>query len=171
MLTRPQVVGPVSELTRAIRVKNQFAGAKVTIFATTFIPSIGYNARKLVTDTTASSDTRIDLPPDGFLLAGDELVAMQEFGGDLSPAPVLGMQLAVTVQRAPSASADLGYISFASTLWRCGQYLWLKGGFPGADGTVLVAGTSIGSASFFEAEGARFRLNEPLLVACFRLLR
>jgi hypothetical protein len=140
-------------------VRNQFAGATVTI------ASIGADARILTRSTAASSDTRFDLPPGIALKAGDLLVAMQEFGGDSSPAPASGMQLAIPVQRAPGAPSDLVHVGFASTLWECGRHLWLKGGVPGAEGTVVVVGSTIGSGTFFESEGARFRLNDALSIA------
>jgi len=156
MLSRPWVVGPISELTRAIHVQGQFAGATVTIV------SIGPNARVLAKDKAASSDTRLALTPGEVLHHDDLLVAMQELGLDASPQPAAGMPLAVPVERGPSVPSDLGYVSFVSNLWECGRYVWLKGGVPGAECTVSMGGATIGSDTFFESEGARLALSQPL---------
>jgi hypothetical protein len=157
MLSRPQVIGPVSVLTRFIRIQGQLVGATVSV------ASIGPNARTLLTDIADASDTRLELPVGEGLRPDDRLVAVQVLGGDSSPAPQPGIPLAVGVQLAPTgAASDLSFVSYVSNLWECGKHVWLRGGVPGARAVVEVAGTVVGTGHFWESEGARLSLREGL---------
>jgi hypothetical protein len=155
-LLRPQVLGPLSELSRTIRISGVVDGATVTI------ASIGVSPRVLVSGTPGGLNDRLTLPAGVHLRPDDLLVAMQERGADKSPDPSSGMPLAVTVQRGPRALAELGQVHLASTPWECGRHVSVDGGVPGATAEVLVGGVVVGSGEFRDTEGARFALTHAL---------
>ncbi len=132
----PFVVGPISELSTAIRVRGQLAGAQVTVFA---VPGL----KRVAVGVALSGDQLLNLSP-GVRLSHDEvLVAVQEFGGEISdfPASDVGMG----VQQGPQTAADLGVVGMATHLYECGRFVWVTGAVPGATVNVFANGTSIGS--------------------------
>ena len=75
-LCAPTIVGPLSELSKSIRVQGQLAGSTVTI------SSIGPNPRTVAKKSSlSSSDERIGLLPGVTLNQKDLLIAVQAFGG------------------------------------------------------------------------------------------
>jgi len=118
----PTLVGPVSELTKSIRVQGSLPDAIITIF------SIGSNARIVAQDKALGGDDRLALVAGaGPLQADDILVVSQELSGDASDTTPESMGM--PVQMIPTA---LGHVGFVSHLYECGEYLWVNGAFPGA---------------------------------------
>lgn len=155
-LSRPRVIGPVSELSRKVRVKGQIIGADVVVV------SLGGHRREITRGKATASDQRFDLPANSKLLANDTLVAVQTFGGESSASPSESMEFKMVVMSAPARPSELGSVNFESALFACGRAIWLKGGFPGADAHVKISGVVAGTGTFFESEGARFTLSTPL---------
>ena len=156
-LIRPQVVGPLSELSQTIRVSGAVGGAVVTLVSISVTPP-----RLLFKGPLAGFNDRLTLPGAVKLHAGDLLVAMQERGADKSPDPVAGMMLAVPVQKAPGAVADLGQANLVTIPWECGRHTWINGGTPGTTAKVLFGTAAGGEGEFLDAQGARFTLAIPV---------
>ena len=151
-LSRPLVVGPVSELTQSVRLQGQLSGATVSIV------SVGPSAREVANGVASSSDERFPLLAGEALKEDDVLLAKQTLGGESSVDPVAGLSLGVTVQRAPATVGDLTGVTFVSALYECGRHVWIKGGIPGAEGRVSVSGVAVATGDFNEAEGARLEV-------------
>jgi hypothetical protein len=155
-LARPRVVGPLSELSRKVRVRGQLVGADVTVV------SLGSHRREIARGQAMAADQRFDLPQNVKLLPDDALVAVQRLGSESSANPDASMSFQMGVMRAPTRPAELGYVGLVSTLFECGRALWLRGGFPGADANVRISGAVAGTGTFLDSEGARLRLSTPL---------
>ncbi|KAF7173342.1 hypothetical protein CNMCM5623_005594 [Aspergillus felis] len=155
-LARPRVVGPLSELSRKVHVKGQLVDAQVTVF------SVGPIRRQIIQGLATKSDEWFDLPVSENLLFTDELVAVQKQGSDESAAPNADMELKVRVMKAPTQHEELTCVGFVSALFKCGRALWLKGGFPGANANISIAGVVAGTGTFLDSEGARLTLSTPL---------
>lgn len=156
-LLRPLVLGPLSELSRTIRLSGVVDGADVMIASIS-----GNSPRVLVRGTPGGFNDRLTLPPGVSLRADDLIVAMQVRGADQSPLPHKGMTLAMGVQRAPATQNELSHVNLVSTPWECGRHLWVDGGTPGATAQVLFNGVVAGEGEFLDAEGARFALTTPV---------
>src|SRR5437868_1250365 len=100
-LVRPLVVGPISTISRLIRVRGQLAGAHVVVV------SLGAMPRTVAKGSVGSADDRIALDPAETLRADDILYAIQDKGGQTSPTPVAGDPLGVPVQKAPTVASAL----------------------------------------------------------------
>ena len=116
----PTLVGPVSEFTKSIRVQGALPGATI------IVNSVGGNARVVAKGMASGGDDRVPLVS-GPLKVDDILVVSQELSGDNSGTTPESMGM--PVQKIPTA---LGHIGFVSHLYKCGEYVWLSGGFPGA---------------------------------------
>lgn len=121
-LSAPQVTGPVSVCSDAVRVKGQLTGSTVSII-------LNGNVGAPVAEAPANWSSQVfqltNLPPEG-LQPGDELTAVQRVGADesnQSPVPAL-------VQSFEPATLD--HISFKTHLNECARHLWLEGLVPGA---------------------------------------
>jgi hypothetical protein len=156
-LVRPFVVGPISTISRAVRVRGQRAGAQVLIV------SLGPMRREVAKGIAGSADDRIRLGPTETLRADDVLYAIQEVGGQTSPKPNVGDPLGVPVQPTPTVASALTLVTFSSILFTCGRAVWLRGGVPGALGRLQRGGADLGSGTFEDEEGARFGVS-PMLV-------
>ena len=78
-LVRPLIVGPISTISRNVRVRGQLTGTTVTIV------SRGPSTRKLAASVADSPDARIALDPGEALRSDDILFAIQELDADTSP--------------------------------------------------------------------------------------
>jgi hypothetical protein len=148
-LVRPLIVGPISTLSRAIRVRGQLAGATVIVV------SLGATRRTVAMDTADSADFRIPIDPAETLKPDDLLYAIQQIDGDSSPEPQIGDPLGIPVQPAPTTTAALGSVTVSSILYTCGHRVRLRGGVPGAVGQILSGNTIVGSGTFHDEAGAR----------------
>ncbi len=145
----PTLVGPVSELTKSIRVQGALPGATIRISA------IGSNPREVAKGIASGGNDRI--PIYDSLKADDILVVAQELSDDTSGTTAESMGM--PVQQVP---AKLGHVGFVSHLYKCGSYLWLSGGFPGATVDVRDStNTVIGSGESEEGD-VRMTLSAPL---------
>lgn len=152
-LVRPLVVGPVSTISRRIRVRGQLAGADVRVL------SLGPSNRVLAAGMAGSADDRLELDPSEQLQADDVLYAIQELDGETSPTPMPGDPLGVQVQQAPGNASALTHVTYASILFVCGRQVRLRGGIPGATAIVDEGGSTLGSGTFEDADGARFGIS------------
>ena len=152
-LVRPLVVGPVSTISRSVRVRGQLAGADIEVV------SLGPASRTIAKGSAGSGDERFALDPSEALRLDDVLYAIQSRGGNPSPTPNPGDPLGVPVQPAPTTSSALTPVTYSSILYTCGRAVWLRGGVPGATGRLQVGGADIGSGTFEDLEGARFSVN------------
>ena len=135
-LCTPLVLGPLSELSTAVRVQGQVAGAKLTVLS---LPGLN----KVAAATATSGDQYIPLIPGVQLAHTDLLVAMQELGGETSALPTDDQGMAV--QQGPQTAADLGGVGLATHLFGCGQFVWVTNMIPGASATVAANGQVLGS--------------------------
>lgn len=138
-LCQPTVVGPLSTLSKTVRVTGQMSGATVAVYA------LGNPPREVARDSVSSGDVRIPLVAGSALNANEVLVAIQDFNGEQSEFPTgdLGAQ----VQPAPQS---LPMVGFDSHLYECGRYVRISGLVPGAGVEVSCAGFSLGSAVALE---------------------
>jgi len=121
MLCAPSIVAPATPWTRKVRVKNQLAGATVSVSA----------------DGSEVGRAQLD-GPDGFvalnsgvtLSPGQQLSARQELNGEKSVSTPPSST--VVVLNAPTATV-LGGIHSRAPLYQCGRCLWIEGIVPGAD--------------------------------------
>jgi PLAT/LH2 domain len=132
-LCQPTVHGPLSTLSRQVRVTEQLVGAILRVLAR------GAQDREIARVTAASSEERVALSAGTVLNAGELLVAIQEWNGELSDEP--GGDLAPRVQPAPSS---LPAVSFNSHVYHCGRCVRIGGTVPGADVNIECAGVTLG---------------------------
>jgi len=144
----PLVCLPVSECSQTIRLLGLVPGAQVHVFA---------NGRPVVDDKAKTCDQTFDIDPPAGFNAGEIVKARQDFPtetSDLSPDDV-------QVLASPSGPGDLRAIGLVSTLYLCGQALWLDGAFPGAKVEVTSSGVVKGSALSPDGN-ARIELNSRI---------
>lgn len=129
-LMRPTVVGPLSELSSSIRVRDQVVGAAITVAS---------GSRKVAEGVAISSDQRFPLLPGVTLSRHESLFAVQSAGGEQSdiPSPSLRMPIG-------PAPSTFGSVHVATHLYACGRFVWVDGAIPGATITVLADGIQIG---------------------------
>ena len=151
-LVRPLIVGPISTISRNVRVRGQLTGTTVTIV------SRGPSTRKLAAGVAESPDTRIALDPGEALRSDDILFAIQELDADTSPNPSASDPLGVPVMKVPATTGGLSAVTITSTVFTCGRAAWLRGGVPGAIGHIRSGGSDLGSGIFEDGEGARFEV-------------
>src|SRR5262245_2336350 len=96
-LKQPVVVGPASELSSSIRVKNQLVGATVSVESAT---------RTVAKGIATSGDQRFALLSGVKLSRYETLYAVQHIGSDQSDVPSINQRMAVAP--GPSTSADFG---------------------------------------------------------------
>ena len=140
-LCKPLVSGPLSELSKKIRVQGQLSGSTVTIFS---LPTV----RKIAEGVATSGDQYFDLLSSEELLSNDSLVAMQQFGGEKSE--MLPDDIGMGIQPGPNSPDDLGIVGFKTHLYECGQFIWIEGAIPGAMVEVIVGNLILGTAQAME---------------------
>jgi hypothetical protein len=154
-LCAPTIVGPLSELSKSIRVQGQLAGSTVTI------SSIGPNPRTVAKESSLpSSDARIVLQPGVTLDQKDLLIAVQEFGGQTSSPTAAA--LATPIQPAPTSAGQIGHVGYETHLYECGEALFISGAIPGSAVQTSFAGAVHGSGIANEGI-ARFTLNSQMV--------
>jgi hypothetical protein len=152
-LCAPTIVGPVSELSKSLRIQGALPGATIVVV------SVGANPRDIAKYVASGGDDRIPLTPGVTLQNDDVLIALQELEGDTSgPSP---NSLGLSVQDVPSIPSQLGHVGFLSHLYKCGEHLWITGAIPGATVEVEFDGSIKGSVTALE-NGARLQLREGL---------
>jgi len=151
-LCQPIILGPISELSSSIHVQGQLSGALIKVLS---LPGL----KKIAEGTAALGDQYVNLLPGVQLSANDLLVAVQEFGGEVSDLPVI--DLAMGVQQGPQNANDIGVVGFETHLYECGEFVWINGVIPGANVKVLANGIIIGSGQALEGF-ARLALTKGL---------
>ena len=113
-LCAPTIVGPLSELSKSIRVQGQLAGSTVTI------SSIGPNPRTVAKKSSLpSSDERIGLLSGVTLNQKDLLIAVQALGGQTSSPTAAA--LATPIQPAPKSAGQIGHVGYETHLYEFDQ--------------------------------------------------
>jgi len=157
-LMQPVVVGPLSELSSSVRVRGQLPGATVTVEAA------GPAPRTVAKDVATSGDQRFQLLPGASLDRHDRIYAVQHLGGQQSDVPS-GDQAQAVAPR-PASGAELGAVRIVTHPYACGRFVWIDGGVPGADITLLAAGVTLGSGKANEGT-ARFGLGTAIPLDSF----
>jgi hypothetical protein len=149
-LMQPVVVGPLSELSSSVRVRDQMPGAIITVET---------GSRTVAKGVATSGDQRFPLTAGITLSRHEVLYAVQHLGGEHSDPPS-GNQ-AMSVAPGPTSSADFGPVNVATHLYSCGKFVWIDGAVPGAEITLLAGGTTIGIGKADEGV-ARFGLTSAI---------
>jgi hypothetical protein len=151
-LAPPQVVGPISECNKSVRVQGQLTGSSVLIIRN------GDKAHPIGTIKATWADMSVPLNnlPQGGLKPGDRLTAIQTLGSDTSAeSPNV-----VLVQKFDPAS--LNEVIFLSHLYTCSRHVLLGGLAPGA---TVMAGPNGARGSAEAVDGAAQLTIDPGLGA------
>ena len=151
-LLSPEVVGPVSVCSSAIRIQNQITGSQVDVYAV----SQGQNPRHIAAGIAQWSDQVFYLDQSITLNPGESIKAKQTIGTDSSP---LSSDDDVFVQGMPPT---VGYVKFKSHVFECGQCLWLSGMVPGAKVEVVTIGNEFRGSGIAYDGNARIGLLNPI---------
>ena len=156
----PTIVGPVSELSTSLRVQGALPGATIYVIAFDMATLHRFpTSRTVAKGKAVGGDDRLLLLRGAKLHASDILFARQE--SDSEKSNTLSNDKGLAVQPAPTTASELGYVGFFSRLYKCGEYLWIRGAVPGAQVEVEFSGEVKGSTTALE-DGARLKLSQGL---------
>lgn len=140
-LVQPKIIGPLSELSSAIHVTGQLLGSTVTVF--------NLDKKLLASGIATSGDQYFDLISGEVLSSKDKLVAVQEFGGEVSD---FEENMAMGIQPGPKNSGELGLLIINTPLFKCGRFISVSGLIPGISVEVFQNGSNIGTGVAQENE-------------------